>query len=180
MSDKAGIQARIGYCLLCLVIALVLAGWFVVPADGSGFGNDSLVGPATWPRAMLVGIACCSVLLLLRNALQYAQARHHRAAPAQNTDGEFDNRKAVLGGAFLILYVALMPLIGFAISTLAFFLFWLPYGGVRKPFPVVSVALVGTVALLFTFVKLTTLPLERGIGAFDGITVSLYRLLGIY
>jgi hypothetical protein len=45
---------------------------------------------------------------------------------------------------------------------------------------VVSVAVIGTVALLYTFVKLTTLPLDRGIGVFDSLTVSLYRLLGIY
>ena len=71
-------------------------------------------------------------------------------------------------------------MIGFALATAGFFLVWLPYGGVRRPRVVASVTVIGTVALLYTFVKLTTLPLDRGIGLFDGLTVSLYKLLGIY
>jgi putative tricarboxylic transport membrane protein len=129
---------------------------------------------------MLLGIACCAALLLLRGVLQYAEAKHGHVAPGPTAEEEFDNRRAALGAAFLILYVAAMPFIGFAIATIVFFLFWLPSGGVRRPLPVAGVAVIGTVVLLFTFVKLTTLPLERGIGVFDGLTVSLYRLLGIY
>ena len=78
------------------------------------------------------------------------------------------------------MYVVAIPVIGFALATVAFFLVWLPFGSVRKPYVVASIAIIGTIALLYVFVKLTTLPLERGIGVFDSVTVALYRVLGIY
>lgn len=180
MNDKAVIRLRIGYAVLALVVAVVLATWFVVPSGGANAGADSFVGPATWPRAMLIGIAICSGLLVLRNVLQYAHAQRARTPAAHPSDERFDNRKAAIGIALLTLYVVAMPAIGFALATIAFFLVWLPFGGVRKPYVLASVAVLGTSALLYAFVKLTTLPLERGIGVFDSITVSLYRVLGIY
>jgi Tripartite tricarboxylate transporter TctB family len=181
VNNKASLRVKIGYSVICLIIALVLAGWFVVPGGAANLAGDSLVGPGTWPRVMLLGIACCSALLLLRSALLYVEARRDPPVPATATAiEEFDNRKAALGISFLILYVAAMPLIGFALSTALFFLVWLPFGGVRRPRLVASIAVIGTVALLYTFVKLTTLPLDRGVGVFDSFTVSLYRLLAIY
>jgi hypothetical protein len=179
MNDQAASRARIAYSLICLVIALTLAVWFVTPAGGPNFAGDSMVNGGTWPRTMLLGIAFCAALLVLRNVFQHVRARS--SAPAAAADGdEFDNRKAAIGIGLLIVYVALIPVIGFALATIGFFLAWLPYGGVRRPHVVVSVALIGTAVLLYTFVKLTTLPLDRGIGVFNHLTVSLYQLLGIY
>jgi hypothetical protein len=181
VNNRAAIRTRIAYSVCCLAVSLVLTLWFVVPAGEANFAADSLVGPSTWPRAMLLGIACCAGLLVLRNALLYSEAGRDGAQPARAAFGdEFDNRKAALGVIILILYVGAIPLIGFAIATAGFFLLWLPYGGVRKPHVVVSVAVIGTIALLYTFVKLTMMPLDRGTGVFDSLTVALYRLLGIY
>jgi len=129
---------------------------------------------------MLIGIAICSALLVLRNVVAYAGMQRERKPVVPPSGEAFDNRKAAVGIALLTLYAFAMPAIGFALATVAFFLVWLPFGAVRKPHVVVSVAVVGTVVLLYVFVKLTTLPLDRGIGLFDGVTVALYRALGIY
>jgi len=180
VNDKVVIRLRIGYSVLGLVVALVLAAWFVVPSGGANLAADSFVGPATWPRAMLIGIAACSALLILRNVLLYADAQRASAPGALAPDEQFDNGKAAVGIAVLILYVVAMPVVGFALATVGFFLVWLPFGGMRRPHVVASVAVIGTIALLYAFVKLTTLPLDRGIGVFDSVTVFLYRLLGIY
>ena len=180
MNDKAAIRLRIGYSVLTLLVALVLATWFVVPSGGANPAAGGLVNPASWPRAMLLGIALCSALLLVSNVLLYARAQGTGQSATRASDEEFDNRKAVIGIVLLTVYVVAIPLIGFALATIAFFLVWLPFGGVRRPHVVAAVAVVGTIALLYTFVKLTTLPLDRGVGVFDGVTVSIYRLLGIY
>ena len=180
MNDQEASRVRIGLFLICLVVALTLAVWFVTPEGGPNFAGDSMVNGGPWPRTMLLGIAVCATLLLLRNVLQYVRAGSSSSASAADDDNEFDNWKAVLGIVLLIVYVGLIPVIGFALATIGFILAWLPYGGVRRPRVVVSVAVIGTVTLLYTFVKLTTLPLDRGIGVFNGLTVSLYQLLGIY
>lgn len=180
VNDRAVIRLRIGYSVLTLVVALVLAAWFVVPSGGANGDAVGFVGPATWPRAMLIGIALCSAILTVRNALLYASARRVRTPAAHPSDEQFDNRKAAIGIAAVTLYVVATPVIGFALATVAFFLVWLRFGGMRKPHVLASVAIIGTIALLYAFVKLTTLPLERGVGVFDDITVSIYRVLGIY
>lgn len=180
MNDQAVIRLRIGYSVLALVVVLVLVAWFVVPPGRADAAADSFVGPATWPRAMLIGMAFCCALLVLRNVRLYASAQRAGMPAAHSSDGKFDNRKAVIGIALLASYVVAMPIIGFALATVAFLWAWLRFGGVRKPHVVASVAVLGTIALLYAFVKLTTLPLERGIGVFDSVTVSLYRVLGIY
>jgi hypothetical protein len=178
--NKAVIRLRIVYAVLALIVALALATWFVVSPGGGNLAAQSGVDPGAWPRAMLIGIAFCSALLVIRNVLLYAGAERARAPAAATADDEFDNRKAAVGIAALIVYVVAIPVIGFALATVAFFLVWLPYGGVRKPHVLAGVAVIGTVVLLYTFVKLTTLPLDRGIGVFDSVTVALYRVLGIY
>lgn len=40
--------------------------------------------------------------------------------------------------------------------------------------------MIGSVALLYLFVKLALMPLDRGVGAIGEFTVQLYRWLGIY
>ena len=180
MNEKAVIRLRIAYSILTLLIGLVLATWFVVSSGGANPAAGGVIDPAAWPRAMLLGIAFCGALLVARNVLQYLHAQPANSAVAPSADQQFDNRRAAIGFGLLILYVVAIPVIGFALATVAFFLARLPFGSVRKLYVVASIAIVGTIVLLYVFVKLTTLPLERGIGVFGSATIALYRALGIY
>ena len=40
--------------------------------------------------------------------------------------------------------------------------------------------LIGSVVLMYVFVKLALMPLDRGVGVLDNFTIGLFRLLGIY
>ena len=42
------------------------------------------------------------------------------------------------------------------------------------------VTLIGTVVMLYVFIKLALMPLDRGVGSIGEFSVALYRLLGIY
>jgi hypothetical protein len=53
-------------------------------------------------------------------------------------------------------------------------------GGVRRPLTVVLVATLGTAGVLYLFVKVSVMPLDRGFGWVEQATIALYRLLGIY
>lgn len=185
MSDVTAGRSQIVFSAAGLIASLVLAIWFVAPPGReTAVGND-IAGPLTWPRTMLLGIACCAAVLLLRNTISIVVKKrreplHDGGASVADAADEFDNRKALIGVAILILYVGAIPLIGFALATAGFLVTWQLFGGVRRKRVVISVSLLGTAAILYTFVKLTTLPLNRGIGVFDSLTVGLYRLLGIY
>ena len=93
-------------------------------------------------------------------------------------------RLTVLFAAFeAVLAVAIgiaIPLVGIAWATPVFIAGWLLLGGVRKPVSVGLISVLGTIGVLYFFVKLSQMPLERGRGVFEQATVALYRVLGIY
>ena len=163
-----------------LATAVILAAYFIAPGfDGASAGRGG-VGPATWPRVMLIGIACCAAILLLRELanLFLRHPYHHEAA--DETGALYDNWKAVVGIAIIVLYGVAIPVVGFALATVAFFAVWLWLGGVRRAHTVCLVSLLGTIALLYIFAGLSKMPFDRGIGVFDGLTVAIYRALNIY
>jgi hypothetical protein len=51
---------------------------------------------------------------------------------------------------------------------------------VRKPATLVLVSLLGTIGLIYVFVKVVYIPLPRGEWFFDDITLLIYRALLIY
>jgi putative tricarboxylic transport membrane protein len=77
-------------------------------------------------------------------------------------------------------YAFVIPWAGFTAATVVFLLLWLLVGGIRKPLQLFSVTLIGTVVLLYIFVKLALMPLDRGQGIFGEFTIALFRLLGIF
>ena len=52
--------------------------------------------------------------------------------------------------------------------------------GARGVPGIAATALLGTVILLYTFIKLVYLPFPKGAGPFERVTLALYRVLGIF
>ncbi len=163
-----------------LVTSAVLAGYFIAPGLDGAAASRGGVGPTTWPRVMLIGIAVCAAVMLLRELARVFLRHQHLPEAAAETAELYDNRKAVIGITILVVFGVAIPVVGFALATVAFFAVWLWLGGVRRPRTVVLVSLLGTIALLYLFAGVSKMPLDRGMGAFDALTISLYRVLGIY
>ena len=69
---------------------------------------------------------------------------------------------------------------GFAWTTPIFIVGWLLLGGLRRPLLIALTSILGTAGVLYFFVKVSTMPLDRGRDVFEQATLTLYRLLGIY
>lgn len=82
--------------------------------------------------------------------------------------------------AVILLYVLLAPILGFAITTAAFIVIFMALCGARGPVMMGANAVIGTVGLLYLFVKVVYLPLPKGAGPFETATITLYRALGIF
>lgn len=177
-----------------LVGALVLWNHIVQDPDMLD-GMPGLVGPAGWPRFMLIGIGICALIWLLielrasmlhlkEDPISHGGVLEEAAAAAPATaapdEHAYNKRRAAVGLALVILYGLAIPQIGFLLSTLAYIALWCLFGGVRRPSIVVPVTLLGTLAILYMFVMLAQMPLDRGHGVFDELTVYMYRALGIY
>lgn len=178
--DKKEPWKKIVIAAFLLVASAVLAGYFITAGLNGASASRGGVGPTTWPRVMLIGIACCAAVMLLRELARIFLRHPSPPEAAVDTREMYDNRKAIVGIAVLVVYGVAIPVVGFALATVAFLAVWLWLGGVRKAHTVSLVSLLGTIALLYLFAGLSKMPLDRGKGAFDALTVSLYRALGIY
>lgn len=161
-----------------LLAALVLPSFMLEttrPLRGVG------LGPAAWPQVMLALIAVCAVLWLVQELLAWRRGRAALAASEAASAGEaYSYAKAGVGLVMILAYGLLLPVIGFPVATTAFIALWCILGGVRHPLAVVPLSLVGTVVLLWVFMGLALMPLSRGQGLFDRISIAILQLLGIY
>lgn len=154
--------------LLAAVALFVAAGRLpVVPVRGQ-------LGPDFWPRLVLVGLTGSCVLKVLEVARgRTAKAERALALPL--------SLPKLAGGIALVLgYPALAPLLGFPLTTFLFLLAFMRLAGTRRPLPLFVIPALGTIALLYLFVKVVYLPLPKGAGVMEDFTLFLYRLLKIF
>ena len=155
-----------GLIFLGAVALFVVAGRLpVVPVPGQ-------LGPDFWPRVILIGLMGGCLL----KALEMSRSKTTLASLAQ----PLSLPKLVGGIALVLAYPALAPLLGFPLATFLFLLAYMYLAGTRRPVPLVAISTLGTLALLYLFVKVVYLPLPKGAGALDDFTILLYRLLRIF
>jgi putative tricarboxylic transport membrane protein len=157
--------------------AFVLAAAFVAPGVDVAAMTRGVVGPATWPKTMLYCAAAAAGLLALVRLLE---ARASRGEAAAAGEGDYHEGRSLGAIALVLAYGFALPFLGIAWATLAFIPAWLLLSGLRRPLLVSLVSVLGTLGVLYLFVKVSLMPLDRGTGAFEQATVTLYRLLGIY
>ena len=157
----------------CVVVAL----FYVAPGVNFAAMARGIVSPVTWPKAMLLAAAAAGGLLALVNLLELLSLR--KPSPAEPGE-DYHEGRSIGAVALLVAYGVAIPFIGIAWSTPLFIAGWLLLGGIRQPAKVGLISVLGTVSILYFFVKLSAMPLDRGKGAFEQATLALYRLLGIY
>lgn len=133
------------------------------------------LGPGFWPRLVLIGLAVACLLKL---------REERRAAPGVGAGSGMLPRvsaaRLALGVACILGYVIAAPRLGFALATAAFIAAFMVVAGARRVPGIAATALLGTVILLYTFIKLVYLPFPKGDGPFERVTLTLYRALGIF
>ncbi len=163
--------------LATVVTAFVALAFLHVGGDTALVVDEEGFGPDTWPRIMLYGVIASGVLW---GVTRWRQARGRGAGEREEGMTEIDTLRLGIGVLTIAGYGAAMVYIGFAFATLLFLTVWFVLGGVRRALPLMANSVLGTLALLYLFLSVAYLPLPRGVGAMDTLTVNLYRLLGIF
>lgn len=132
------------------------------------------LGPGFWPRLVLIGLAA-ACLLKLRE-----EWRVRSDDPAAGILPRVSASRLGLGIAGILAYVIATPRLGFPLATAAFIAVFMRVAGARRVRSIAATALLGTVILLYTFIKLVYLPFPKGDGPFERVTLGLYRALGIF
>ena len=152
---------------LGLALALYPGTWGL---DAQARGS---LGPGFWPRLALIGLGLGCVAKLVEEWRRTSAGRTV-SPPA------FSRAKLGAGIGAVVLYVLLAPWLGFAIVTVLFIAGFMALCGTRSLAVLAASAALGTAALLYVFVKLVYLPLPRGDGPFEAITLALYRTLHLF
>ena len=154
-----------------IALALLPATWSL-----ESVAREGQLGPGFWPRVALLGlIAACGA-----KAAEEWRRGAHAGEPGAPERPEISTVALVVGVGLIVAYVLLAPLLGFALVTALFIAAFMALGGMRSPAAIAGSAVLGTVGLLYLFVKLVYLPLPKGDGPFEPITLALYRLLRIF
>jgi putative tricarboxylic transport membrane protein len=172
-----------GHLLPAAIAAGVLIGALVLPGYILRPGTRPVpqgLGPDAWPLGLIGMLAVLAVVWTAREIWAVSgTGRRSLLTEAQEEEG-YSHARAVMGLVLIVAYGALIPVTGFALTTAVFIALWCRFGGIVSPLAIAGVSLLGTAGLLWVFMGLALMPLSRGIGLFDELSVALLRLLGIY
>lgn len=153
---------------VALAVALYPATW----------GLDALargqLGPGFWPRLALIGLGAACLAKLVQ------EWRRGHATTATASAEPISRARLGVGIASIVLYALLAPFLGWAFATALFVAAFLVLAGLRSPAAIAANVVIGTVGLLYLFVKLVYLPLPKGDGPFEALTLGLYRALRLF
>jgi putative tricarboxylic transport membrane protein len=157
--------------------ALLLTRFITDRPEEAAAMARGIAGPTTWPTVMLYAVVVFSLAWAVQRTAWVLRRREGSvAAPPAVASG----LRVWVGIGLVLAYGFSLAWLGFALGTALYIVLWLLLGGIRSPKLIAAVSLVGTVALLYLFIKLALMPLDRGAGVIGEFSVWLYRLLGIY
>lgn len=151
------------------------------------------LGPDFWPEAILaLTIAVCVYEVIriaffgrgeaevggvLEEIVEESAEEHADFGAAGG--GENHPVLLVLGIAATLGYVALVQKLGFFLSTAVYLAAFLVIGGYRRWGVIAATSVIGSLALMFIFMKLVYVSLPIGEAPFSAVTFTLMQLMGI-
>src|SRR5687767_650365 len=109
----------------------VLALSYVAPGVDLAAMTRGVIGPASWPKAMLLCAAAAAALLGFIRLLELLSLRSTREPAGGET--EYREARSIGAIALLVGYGVAIPLVGIAWATPIFLAGWLLLGGLRRP-----------------------------------------------
>jgi putative tricarboxylic transport membrane protein len=108
-----------------------------------------------------------------------AAAKEDAATAKRETPSAVDRLKLSLMIVSVLGVVFLLETIGFVLANFLFLLLFMRIAGYRRMGSLTLISVLGTIILLYLFVKVVYLPLPKGQFFFDDLTIFIYRVLYI-
>jgi putative tricarboxylic transport membrane protein len=180
--------AAAGKLRAALPYAAVLLGAAFLYAQTSAFaelGREGHLGPAFWPRAVLILLMIVCAAEIARVAFFFKPAEPeapmlHSAAPVSDEDGERFPKLLAGGIAITVLYVPAMDTIGFFLATILYLAAFMWIGRYRRPVVVAVTSVLGTLAFVYVFMKIVYVSLPLGAGPFRELSAWVLAALGVH
>lgn len=170
-------------------LVLAAAGYLYYVATRFEFHHrPGTLGPDVWPKAILaLIITICLYKIaagLISRAVQadvggvledfVSEGDQGAAAPLESHPFLL-----LAGMALTVLYVMFIQKLGFFVATVPYIALFVILGGYRRWGVTVTMSVVGTLVLLFFFMKVVYVSLPIGEAPFSVVTLFLMQILGI-
>lgn len=155
--------------VLCLFIFLFIVSLFIP------HGVSTELGAAFWPRVLTATAILISGFLSVEGFIKLRRQPNETPASKGGKKavdrGTYKMVSAVIGA---ILYVALLPLVGFPILTAVFGMFLIRMMGYKKVVVIVATGIFVALLLAVVFGKVMAVPLPKGVWLFRQLTSLIY------
>lgn len=179
-------------------IVLGVGFWLWHVTSGFAVARHGRVGPEIWPRTILVLLIASAIVgafqALVRGADEgSASALIKSATKAVGREGEIEADLQIEAGdpkarqplwagvgiALLLGFVAVVPYLGFTLSTFLLMFGVILCAGYQRPLIAGVTAAAGTLAFFIVFQRLVYVSLPLGVGPFKELSTALMAALGV-
>lgn len=187
-------DARFTRALPYAIVGAAAGYLYYVASNFQFHARTGTLGPDFWPEAILaLTIAACGYEVVkiavfgaragevggvLEEIVEESAEKHADAGPV-NAPVESHPWLLLVGMGATILYVLAVPLLGFFLTTTTYLAAFMVIGGYRRWGVIAAVSLIGTLLLLFIFMKLVYVSLPIGQEPFMQVTLFLMQVMGI-
>lgn len=163
--------------LSCVLIALAVIGLAQGIDDPS---IDPVYGATFWPILLAAALLALNVPALLFSN-DKPSGRHDPAAPTPLQDLAAINWRAFLVPCSLvILYPLAVTVVGFPLASILLYLSLMPTLGQRGLGVILVIGTAFPLLVAYFFTRVAYMPLPKGVGPFEYLTILLYRAIGAY
>jgi putative tricarboxylic transport membrane protein len=179
-------------------IVLGAGFWLWHETGGFALARSGHVGPEVWPRAILVLLIVSAVVgaiqafvrgadegsasALIKSATRAVGREGEIEADLQIEAGDPRTRRPLWAGvgiALLLGFVAVVPYLGFTLTTFLLMFGVILCGGYQRPLVAGVTAAAGTLAFFFVFQRIVYVSLPLGVGPFKELSTALMAALGV-
>ena len=174
-----------------IVVGAAAGYLFYVAANIQYQARVGTLGPDFWPKLVLAFLMAVCAYEVVKIFVLGREAQVEgvlgtlveRAAESGDTGesapAQGHPRMLLAGIALTAAYVALVQTLGFFAATVPYLLAFVRLGGYRRWGVNAAVSVVGTLLMLFFFMKVVYVSLPLGAGPFQQVTLFLMQLMGI-
>ena len=160
-----------------LLIFIAAVYFYVLAGSMDENPMPGQMGPAFWPRTILILLMASCVLKALESYLAFGKGIADMGVESAPPDVSVS--KLIVMIVLVLAVVPGMEILGFALANFIFLILFIRIAGMRKLPSLIVTSLLGTVFLLYLFGKVVYLPLPKGDWIFNDLTIFIYRLLYI-
>jgi hypothetical protein len=166
-----------------IIVNLVIIAFFIFMLINSlklheirRFGE---VGSGFWPILILSTATLLSIILLISNLIKFQREKKQASeevliSPEAKIDLKSRRRKFALSVILLLIYVIIMPWIGFVLSTLIYVLAFILALEERRKYVLIISPILVTALIVIIFAKFIVIPFPRGVGIFAAFSRLIY------